>query len=160
MKSKLPIPQPLLRKIILTPLLGIGCLIFGIAAHIGAEDRTLLMLSGVLFVFCIYKGVQSYRIASSAQYEIVCGTCVRLSPQLFGKLRKVILMDDAGVEITLRLPKQYRMMIGSRYRFYFHKTASQHSVGNEYLDTLLSTDSFLGYELAEEGERKSMSSKQ
>lgn len=145
MNTQKPIPQPLLRKVILTPLLGAVCLTFGLAAYLGAGDRTLLMLSGVLFVICIFKGIRHYRIAKSGRYLAVHGTCVRLAPQFMGKLRKVYLMDDDGIEITLRLPIQHRITIGSRYCFYFAQSSGI-SVGNDYLDTLLATDSFLGYE--------------
>lgn len=145
MNTQKPIPQPLLRKIIITPLLGAVCLVFGLAAYLGAGDRTLLMLSGVLFAACIFKGIQHYRIAKSGRYIIMCGTCIRIAPQFIGKLRKVYLMDDDGIEITLQLPKQHRITIGSRYCFYFAHSSGI-SVGNDYLDTLLATDSFLGYE--------------
>lgn len=145
MKTNNSIPQPLLRKIILTPLLGAVCLVFGLSSYLGADDKTLLMLSGVLFAICIFKGIQHYRIAKSGRYLAVCGTCVRLAPQFMGKLRKVYLMDDDGIETTLRLPKQHRIIIGSRYCFYFAQSSGV-SIGNDYLDTLLATDSFLGYE--------------
>ena len=154
MKTNTSIPQPLLRKIIFTPLLGAACLVFGVAAYFGAGDRTLLILSGVLFITCVFKGIGYHRLAASGRYETVCGTCVQISPQLVGKLRKVALMDDAGITISLRLPKQHRIAIGCRYRFYFTKAAGP-NVGNDYLNTLLSTDSFLGYELAEGPENSS-----
>lgn len=146
MNFQTPIPQPLLRKIIFTPLLGTGCLIFGLAAYLGNGDRTLLILSGVLFTACIFKGLQHYRIATSGQYLSVRGTCVRIAPQFMGKLRKIYLMDDNGIETILQLPKQHRIIIGNRYCFYFTQRTNG-STGHEYLDTLLSTDSFLGYEL-------------
>lgn len=142
---KMNIPQPLRNKILFTPLLGVGCIVCGIATYLCVGDRTLLILSGVLFVMCIFKGYQYYRIAMCEKYEMICGTCIRVTPQLVGKLRKVCLMDDAGVESTLRLSKQHRFVIGNRYRIYFSKNDCQ-SIGNDYLDTLLSTGNFLGYE--------------
>ncbi|MEG0752785.1 MAG: hypothetical protein RR461_03055 [Angelakisella sp.] len=81
MKKQDTIPQPLLRKIILTPLLGAVCLVFGLAAYLGAGDRILLMLSGVLFISCIVKGIQYYRLSISGRYMVVQGTCVRIAPQ-------------------------------------------------------------------------------
>lgn len=148
MKLQKHIPQPLFHKIILTPLIGAVCLVFGLAAYIGANDRTLLILSGVLFVMCAFKGVQYYRTAALGRYETVCGTCVRVVPQMVGKFRRVYLMDDAGIETSLRLPKQHRFIIGNRYRFYFAKTGGL-GIGGEYLDVLLSSGAFLGYEQAE-----------
>lgn len=149
MKTNIHIPQPLRHKIFLTPLLGAACLVFGLAAYLGAGDRTLLILSGVLFIACACKGVGYYRLAVSGRYETVCGTCVRITSQLAGRLRKISLMDDRGIEMTLSLPKQHRIAIGSRYRFYFTKTAGP-NMGSEYLNTLLSTGAFLGFEQIED----------
>jgi len=43
------------------------------------------------------------------------------------------------------LGKQLKVKIGYRYRFYFKKT--QHiSLGNEYLNSAIFSDHFLGYE--------------
>lgn len=140
-----PIPKPLLHKIIVTPLIGSGCLILGITMFIGAGDRTLLLLSGVLFLACVWKAFGYYRIAVKEQYEIISGTCVRILPQPIGKFRKVQIMDENGVETTLRLPKQNRFRIGAKYRLYF-STRSNLTLGGEALAAALSTDSFLGYE--------------
>lgn len=148
MKKQNIIPAPLLRKIILTPLLGSVCMILGIAMFWGTKDRTLLILSGVLLAMCAYKGFRYYQTAVTGRYETVCGTCIRIAPQIIGKLRKIYLMDDAGVETVLRLPKQQRFTIGSRYRFYFAKVSGL-AVGGEYLDALFSTGAFLGYEQLE-----------
>lgn len=140
-----PIPKPLLHRIIVTPLIGTGCLILGIAMFIAAGDRTLLLLSGVLFLACILKAFGYYRIADKEQYEIISGTCVRVLPQPIGKFRKIQIMDENGVETTLRLPKQNRFRIGAKYLLYF-STRSNLTLGSEALSAALSTDSFLGYE--------------
>ena len=140
-----PIPKPLLHKIIITPLIGTGCLILGTAMFIGAGDRTLLLLSGVLFLACAWKAFGYYRIAVKEHYEIISGTCVRILPQPIGKFRKVQIMDENGVETTLRLPKQNCFQIGAKYRFYF-STRFNLTLGGEALTAALSTDSLLGYE--------------
>lgn len=65
-----------------------------------------------------------------------------LSPQQY---RKIKIMDDKGNESSMLLGKQSKVKIGYRYRFYFKET--QHiSLGSEYLDSAMSSDSFLGYE--------------
>jgi hypothetical protein len=79
----------------------------------------------------------------------------RVSIKVFRKQLTVKLMDDAGIETSLRLGKQAKIRIGLRYRFYFKK--GEHlSLGNEYFDTALSSDHFLGFE--EFGELKDKSS--
>ena len=59
--------------------------------------------------------------------------------------RKIQLIDEQGAERTLLLSKSAKFQIGSRYRFYF-QSSSRPTVGNDYLDAALSTNSFLGYE--------------
>lgn len=143
------IPKPLLHKILVTPLIGAGCLLLGVAMHLGAGDRTLLLLSGVLFLSCLVKGLFYYRIATRNKYEIVCGTCTRIMPQMFGRLRKIHIMDKDGVETTLQLPKDCRFRIGEQYQFYFTQGTGL-LIGPASIGTALTTDSFLGYELIRE----------
>ncbi len=66
-------------------------------------------------------------------------------PKMLGKYRKVKIMDDEANESTLLLDKQSKIKIGDRYRFYFKKT-TRVTLGNEYFDTALASDCFLGYE--------------
>lgn len=139
------IPKPLLHKILFTPLIGTGCLLLGITMYIGTGDRTLLLLSGVLFLSCLLKGLLYYRIAAHNRYEVVCGTCIRIMPQVFGRLRKVQIMDEDGVETTLQLPKDCRFRIGEQYRLFFTQRADL-LAGPASLRAALTTDSFLGYE--------------
>lgn len=145
------IPKPLLRKILITPLIGAGCLLLGVSMYLGAGDRTLLLLSGVLFLSCLVKGFFYYRIASRNRYEIVFGTCTRIMPQMFGRLRKIQIMDKDGIETTLQLPKDCRFRIGEQYQFYFTQ-GNGVLLGPASIRTALTTDSFLGYELIREEE--------
>ena len=140
------IPKPLLHKILITPLIGAGCLLLGVAMYLGADDRTLLLLSGVLFLSCLVKGFFYYRIASRNRYEIVCGTCTCIMPQMFGRLRKIKIMDKDGVETTLQLPKDCRFRIGEQYRLFFTQRSGI-PIGPTALRSALTTDSFLGYEV-------------
>ena len=86
-----------------------------------------------------------FRVASKKDYEIVEGTCSAIAPKLLPKFRKIKITDDEGNETTLLLSKQSKMSIGERYRFYFKKT-TRVTLGNEYFDSALSSDCFLGYE--------------
>ena len=63
-----------------------------------------------------------------------------------------------GMEITLLLSKSTWLKIGAPYRFYFQK-GTRSTVGNDYLDAALLTNSFLGYEaISEPGEHPNPSS--
>lgn len=138
-------PAPLRRKLYLTAIIGIICLLVGLAMFIFLKDRMMLFLSLLLMAFCMVKVVNYYRIIAGEEYEIVEGTCVSITPKPLRKYRKIKIMDDNGVESSLLLNKQSKVKIGYRYRFYFKET--QHiSLGSEYLDSALSSDCFLGYE--------------
>ena len=142
-------PSPLKRKMILTALVGIGCLLVGIAFTIIAKDTMMLLLSIAVCAFSFYKAFAMFRIASKKDYEIVEGTCTAIVPKLLNKFRKIKITDDEGNETTLLLAKQSKITIGERYKFYFKKT-TRVTLGNEYFDSALSSDCFLGYELTKE----------
>ena len=142
-------PSPLKRKMILTALVGIGCLLVGIAFTAIAKDTMMLLLSVAVCAFSFYKAFAMFRIASKKDYEIVEGTCTAIVPKLLNKFRKIKITDDEGNETTLLLAKQSKIAIGERYKFYFKKT-TRVTLGNEYFDSALSSDCFLGYEAAAE----------
>ena len=142
-------PSPLKRKMILTALVCIGCLLVGIAFTAIAKDTMMLLLSIAVCAFSFYKAFAMFRIASKKDYEIVEGTCTAIVPKLLNKFRKIKITDDEGNETTLLLAKQSKIAIGERYKFYFKKT-TRVTLGNEYFDSALSSDCFLGYEAATE----------
>lgn len=138
-------PTPLKRKMLLSALVGIGCLLVGVAFTIFAKDTMMLILSGAVCAFSMFKAFTMYRVASKKDYEVVEGTCSAIVPKLLPKFRKIKITDDEGNETTLLLSKQSKVSIGERYRFYFKKT-TRVTLGNEYFDSALSSDCFLGYE--------------
>lgn len=138
-------PAPLKRKILLTALVGIGCLLAGVAFTIFAKDTIMLFLSIAVCTFSLYKAFTMFRVASKKDYEIMEGTCSAIVPKLITKFKKIKITDDDGNEVTLLLGKQSKVTIGERYRFYFKKT-TRVTLGNEYFDSALSSDCFLGYE--------------
>jgi hypothetical protein len=148
-------PKALAHKILLTALIGAGCLIVGSAHYIFSRDRITLALSAFVFVFSIVRTIGLYSTVTKQKYEIIEGTCTGVSSKAFRKQITVKIMDDAGIETSLRLGKQTKIRIGFRYRFYFKK--GEHlPLGSAYFDTALSTDHFLGFE--ELGEMQGRSS--
>ena len=138
-------PAPLKKKMFLTGIVGIVCLLVGIAMFLLLKDRMMLFLSLAVCVLCIGKALGYYRLIGGEEYEIVEGTCIAIMPKPLRKYRKIKIMDDNGNESTMLLGKQSKVKIGYRYRFYFKET--QHiSLGSEYLDSAMSSDCFLGYE--------------
>jgi hypothetical protein len=138
-------PKALAHKILLTALIGAGCLFVGAAYYIFSKDSITLALSGFVFVFSIVRSAGLYGTVTKQKYEVIEGTCIGVSSKVFRKQLTVKLMVDAGIETSLRLGKQAKIRIGFRYRFYF-KEGEHLSLGNEYFDTALSSDHFLGFE--------------
>ena len=138
-------PPPLKRKLFLTALAGLLCLLIGISMCIFAKDRIMLVLSCAVCLFSFIKAISLYRVLSEKKYEVVEGTCVGIVPKPLRKFRKIRIMDDEGNESALLLPKQSKVTIGDRYRFYFKQT-QRISLGSEYFDAAMSSDCFLGYE--------------
>jgi len=138
-------PKALFQKLLFTALIGAGCLIIGLAYYIYSKDNITLVLSFFVFIFSIIRSAGLYIIVSKKKYDIVEGTCVGIKPKPFGKYYAIKIIDDNGIEISVQLVKQTKIKIGFRYRFYF-KRGERVSLGNEYLDTALSSDHFLGFE--------------
>ena len=145
-------PAPLKRKLILTVLVGILCLLIGIAMSVYSKDNMMLVLSLAVFGISAYKAYTFYRIASKEEYEVVEGICISVIPKPMQRFRKIKIKDSDGNETTLLLNKQSKIKIGERYRFYFKKT-TRVTLGSDYLDTALSSDCFLGYEMVEAEEK-------
>ena len=138
-------PAPLKQKLIFTVIIGVFCLLIGIAMFLFLKDRMMLFLSLVVCLFSLVKSIDYYRVISGQEYEIVEGTCVAVVPKPMRKYRKIKILDDNGNESTMLLGKQSKVKIGYRYRFYFKET-QRLSLGSEYLDSAMSSDCFLGYE--------------
>ena len=138
-------PVPIKRKLFLTCIIGIVCLLVGIAMLLLLKDRMMLFLSLAVCLFSFLKAFDFYRVIAGEEYEVVEGTCVAVMPKPLRKYRKVKIMDDNGNESTMLLGKQSKVKIGYRYRFYFKET-QRLTFGSEYLDSAMSSDCFLGYE--------------
>ena len=138
-------PKALLQKVLLTALIGIGCLAVGAAYYFFSGDTTTLVLSGFVFAFSMMRAAGLYITVTKQKYETIEGTCVGVSSKPFRKQYTIRVMDDAGIESSLRLSKQTKIKIGFRYRFYF-KQGERLSFGNQYFDIALSSDHFLGFE--------------
>lgn len=145
MEKVMKAPAPLRNRLLLTALLGVVCLLIGLAMFLFAKDRVMLLLSAIVFIFSFYRAWSIYRVISRREYEVVEGTCVGIVPKPLRKYRKIRIMDDDGNESALLLGKHSKIQIGFRYRFYFKKT-QRLTLGSEYFDSALSSDCFLGFE--------------
>lgn len=138
-------PKALFQKVLFTALIGIGCLVVGVAFYLFSRDTVTLALSGFVFIFSAARCVGIYTTITKNKYEVVEGACVGVSSKPFSKHLTVKIMDGDGIESTLRLGKHAKLKIGFRYRFFF-KQGERLPLGGGYFDTALSSDYFLGFE--------------
>lgn len=138
-------PPLLQRKVFFTLLLGIGNICIACVMFYVSRDYILLILSICILLGCFIRCINLFLIIVRKEYDIVIGTCTCIHAAPFRKYRKIFLMDNTGNETTLLIGKQHLIKQGASYRFYFQRNGSV-PLGNDYLDAMLSTNVFLGYE--------------
>jgi hypothetical protein len=112
-------PKPILQKFIFTLLIGAGCFAAGSAFYLYARDGTAFALSAMVLAASVIRAFGLYRVIVKGSYETVEGICAAISSAPLRKTHNVKIVDDNGLETTLRLGKDARLQIGSHYRFYF-----------------------------------------
>ena len=138
-------PPLLQRKVLFTLLLGIGSISIAGVMFFLSKDHTLLILSLCILLGCIIRSTNLFLVIIQNNYDTVIGTCTNIIAVPFRRYRKILLIDDDGNETTLLLEKQHPIRPGASYRFYFQRNGYV-PLGNDYLDAMLSTNGFLGYE--------------
>ena len=117
MKKILAWPAPLLQKWLLSLLL---CLPFLAAAIVSAfsGDRTFLILSALLLLFCGVRCAELYVMLANERYCAEEGICLSVSSIPFQRQRRVTLQKADGVQIVFCIEKNKRLSVGQNYRVY------------------------------------------
>ena len=117
MKEILAWPAPLLQKWLLSLLL---CLPFLAAAIISAfsGDRTFLILSALLLLFCGVRCAELYVMLANERYCVEEGICLSVSSIPFQRQRRVILQKADGEQVIFCVEKNKRLSVGQTYRVY------------------------------------------
>lgn len=117
MKKILAWPAPLLQKWLLSLLL---CLPFLAAAIISAfsGDRTFLILSALLLLFCGIRCAELYVLLAHGHYHAEEGVCLSVSGIPFQRQRRVTLQRADGNHIVFCVEKNKRLSVGQTYRVY------------------------------------------
>ena len=117
MKKILAWPAPLLQKWLLSLLL---CLPFLTAAIISAfsGDRTFLILSALLLLFCGVRCAELYVMLANERYCAEEGICLSVSSIPFQRQRRVILQKADGEQVIFCVEKNKRLSVGQTYRVY------------------------------------------
>ena len=120
MKKILAWPTPLLQKWLLSLLL---CLPFLAAAIVSAfsGDRTFLILSALLLLFCGVRCAELYVLLVNERYCAEEGICLSVSSIPFQRQRRVALQKADGEQLVFCIEKNKQLSegkpIGSICRF-------------------------------------------
>ena len=117
MKKILAWPAPLLQKWLLSLLL---CLPFLAAAIVSAfsGDRTFLILSALLLLFCGIRCAELYVLLANGRYCTEEGICLSASSIPFQRQRRVILQKTDGEQVIFCVEKNKRLSVGQTYQVY------------------------------------------
>ena len=117
MKKILAWPAPLLQKWLLSLLL---CLPFLAAAIVSAfsGDRTFLILSALLLLFCGIRCAELYVLLMNERYCAEEGICLSVSSLPFQRQRRITLQKPDGAQLVFCIEKNKRLSVGQAYRVY------------------------------------------
>ena len=117
MKKLLTWPAPLLQKWLLSLLL---CLPFLAAAIVSAfsGDRTFLILSALLLLFCGVRCAELYVMLANERYCAEEGICLSVSSIPFQRQRRVALQKVDGEQLVFCIEKNKQLSVGQAYRVY------------------------------------------
>ena len=132
MKKILAWPAPLLQKWLLSLL---GCLPFLAAAIVSAfsGDRTFLILSALLLLFCGVRCAELYVMLANERYCVEEGICLSVSGIPFQRQRRVILQKADGEQVIFCVEKNKRLSVGQAYRVYLPLSAIPSEVKTAHL---------------------------
>ena len=132
MKKLLTWPAPLLQKWLLSLLL---CLPFLAAAIVSAfsGDRTFLILSALLLLFCGVRCAELYVMLANERYCVEEGICLSVSSVPFQRQRRVALQKADGEQVIFCVEKNKRMSVGQAYRVYLPLSAIPSEVKTAHL---------------------------
>lgn len=137
-------PSVLLRKWLLTCVIGIGSLLAGVVMFFTADDRVMLRISVLLALLIVLRCIALFRLISKQRYETVEGICIGVKTPPLRRQRSLCLLTETGAEHTITLDKQTSVRIGRCYRVYFRSSGiAQNSAS---LPSILAQDQLLALE--------------
>ena len=141
-----PIPKPLLRRLVLTFLVGAGCFFTGLVFFLHQKDISFFILSILLSAGSAAKAILLGLQIRRKSYTVLEGTCTDVRLKLFRNTHDIVLTDQDGNEHLLRIGKDYKVRPGLSYRFYFRTSESIPSGQPPLLAKAALTDNLLGVE--------------
>lgn len=141
-----PMPKPLLRRLVLTFLVGTDCFFTGLVFFLHEKDISFFILSILLFAGSAIKAVLLGLQIKRKTYFMLEGICTDVRLRLFRNSHDIVLTDQDGNEHLLRISKDHKIRSGVSYRFYFKTSDSIPSAQNPLLAKAALTDNLLGVE--------------
>lgn len=139
-------PKPLLRRLVLTFLVGAGCFFTGLVFFLHQKDISFFILSILLSAGSATKAILLGLQIRRKNYTVLEGTCTDVRLKLFRNTHDIVLTDQDGNEHLLRIGKDYKIRPGLSYRFYFRTPDSIPSRQSLLLAKAVQTDNLLGVE--------------
>lgn len=139
-------PKPLLRRLVLTFLVGAGCFFTGLVFFLHQKDISFFILSILLSAGSAAKAILLGLQIRKKSYTVLEGTCTDVRLKLFRNTHDIVLTDQDGNEHLLRIGKDYKVRPGLSYRFYFRTLESIPSGQPPLLAKAALTDNLLGVE--------------
>lgn len=140
------IPKPLLRRLVLTFLVGTGCFFTGLVFFLHERDLSFFILSILLSAGSAAKAILIGLQIKRKTYFMLEGICTDVRLKFFRNSHDIVLTDNDGNEHLLRVSKDYKIRSGLSYRFYFKTSDSIPSGQNPFLSKAVLTDNLLGVE--------------
>lgn len=140
------IPKPLLRRLVLTFLVGTGCFFTGLVFFLHEKDTSFFVLSILLFAGSAAKAILLGLQIKKKAYFVLEGICTDVRLRLFRNSHDIVLTDQDGIEHPFRISKDHKIRSGVSYRFYFKSSDSIPSGQNPLLAKTALTDNLLGVE--------------
>lgn len=147
MKKLKELPRPLLRSVIIPPLISACFLAVGIAVFLYNRDKLTLTLSALIAVWSAVRTAGTYRAASNMEYEKFYCVCISIVPRFMRRRFEVTLMGEQGKEVVLLLEKGHGFQPGQWYNVFFASELKA-SEDNSFLKPFLQSSTLLGHELA------------
>lgn len=139
-------PKPLLRRLVLTFLVGAGCFFTGLVFFLHQKDISFFILSILLSAGSAAKAILLGLQIRRKSYTVLEGTCTDVRLKLFRNTHDIVLTDQDRNEHLLRIGKDYKVRPGLSYRFYFRTSESIPSGQPPLLAKAVLTDNLLGVE--------------
>lgn len=127
-----------MKKLLTWPAPLLLCLPFLAAAIISAfsGDRTFLILSALLSLFCGVRCAELYVMLANERYCAEEGICLSVSSVPFQRQRRVILQKADGEQVIFCVEKNKQLSVGQAYRVYLPLSAIPSEVKAAHLPQL------------------------